>query len=100
MSKRSFIGGATAVTQVDKFTPANVESTDDFTLTTTLENGVAVALTFTATAATVANVTAGLTAEWNANPMLAAIALAADATTYMTLTAVTAGQPFAVASTT
>src|SRR3990167_4278089 len=94
-------GSATAVAQVDKFTPATVEVNDIFTLTLTDDNGATVAISFTATATTVANVTAGLTAAWNAStdPRAANIT-AADVTTYMTLTADTAGRPFSVASST
>jgi hypothetical protein len=88
------------VPQVDRFTPATVEIGDIFTLTAT--DGVAsAAVSFTATAATVANVTAGLTAAWNASGnALHTPITAADVTTSMTLTADTAGVPFSVAPST
>lgn len=94
-------GGGASVAQVDRFTPANVEVSDVFTLTATGEDGSTKAVSFTATAATVANVTAGLAAAWNASTdPLATPLTAADATTSLTLTADTAGVPFSVASTT
>lgn len=101
MADLFWLGGTTAVAQVDRFTPANVEVDDVFTLTVTGQDGATNAVSFTATATTVANVTAGLTAAWNASThRLCTPITAADATTSMTLTADTAGQPFSVASTT
>lgn len=104
MANNSWLGNSATtgnVAQVDRFTPANVEINDIFTLTATGEDGSTAAVSFTATAATVANVTAGLTAAWNAstNALHTGIT-AADATTSMTLTADTAGVPFSVAPTT
>lgn len=99
MSDLYWIGGTTAVPMVDRFTPANVEIGDVFTLTATAEDGTTTAaVNFTATAATVANVTAGLVVAWNAstNSLHTGIT-AADATTSLTLTADTAGVPFSVA---
>ena len=90
MADRIFRGDATAVKQVDTFTPANVESTDIFTLTM---NGTAIR--YTAAAATVADVTAGLVALLNAStiPEFAEVTWA-DITTALTGTADTAGVPF------
>jgi hypothetical protein len=102
MASKYYTGSAaTSVAQVDRFTPATVQIGDIFTLTATGEDGSTAAVTFTATVATVANVTAGLVAAWNAstNPLHTPIT-AADATTSMTLTADTAGVPFSVAATT
>ena len=101
MSTIRFIGKATTVAQVDTFTPANVEVDDVFTLTITGVDGSTHSVSFTATAGTVANVTEGLAAAWNAetNALCAAIT-AADETTYLTLTADTAGVGFSVAATT
>lgn len=92
-------GGFDEVAQIDNFTPANVEIGDVFTLTATGPDGSTKAISFTATAATVANVTAGLAAAWNAStdPRCTPVT-AADATTYLTLTADTPGVPFSVAS--
>ena len=103
MTTRYWIGGATANTQTGTVTPANVESTDVFTMTFTEEDGSStVAIAFTATAATVGNVTAGLTAALNASddPIVKGRVTAADDTTHVTLTTDTAGQPFYVACTT
>jgi len=100
-STNRFIGLADVVAQVDTFTPANVEVDDIFTLTITAFDGKTCAVSFTATATTVANVTAGLTAAWNAskNPLCTPVT-AADNTTNLTLTADTAGVAFSVAATT
>lgn len=90
MATKYWIGNAAPVAQVDYVTPANVEIGDVFTL------GIdAHSVSFTATAATVADVTAGLVALWNASlsPLLSQIT-AADETTHIKLTADTAGIPF------
>lgn len=101
MANVRWIGGATAVAQVDTFTPANVEVDDIFTLTVTGLDGTTDSVSFTATAATVANVTAGLTTAWNneTGSLFTGIT-AADNTTNLTLTADTAGVAFSVASST
>ena len=95
-----YIGNTVPVAQVDTITPANVEITDIFYLTVTGQDGRTVVITFVATVATVANVTAGMTAAWNASedPLCTGIT-AADGTTEMTLTADTPGEAFSVAST-
>lgn len=87
-------GNQAVVAQVDTFTPANVEISDVFTLTMGART-----VSFTATGATVGNVTAGITAAWNAStdPDIATLT-AADATTHVTLTADVAGVPFTVTS--
>jgi hypothetical protein len=65
-------------------TPANVEIGDVFTI----KFGATTMATFTATAATVANVTAGLTVAWdNSSERIAGFYDATDATTKLTLTA-------------
>jgi len=100
MATVRYIGKAAAVAQVDTFTPADVEIGDIFTLTVTGLAGTSFAVSFTATVATVANVTAGLTAAWNAaTDALCTPITAADNTTNLTLTADTAGVAFTVAST-
>jgi hypothetical protein len=101
MSSKYWVGGAASAQQIDRFTPATVQVGDIFTLTATGEDGSTAAVSFTAAATTVASVTAGLVAAWNAstNPLHTPIT-AADATTSMTLTADVAGVPFSVASTT
>ena len=95
MADTHFRGDATAVAQVNTATPANVESTDIFAL---IINGKSV--TFTASAATVANVTAGLTAAWNISTVPEFMEVTAvDSTTHVTLTADTPGKPFTVTAT-
>jgi hypothetical protein len=101
MSTIRFTGNAETEAQVDTFTPANVEVGDIFTLTVTGLDGTTAVINFTATAATVANVTAGLTAAWNASTnALCTPITAADGTTELTLTADTAGVAFSVAAST
>jgi len=85
-------GDAPAIKQVDTLTPANVEIGDIFTATI---NGKSIS--FTATAATVANVTAGLADAINDNddsiPEFSEVT-ATDDTTLVTVTADGAGKPF------
>ena len=101
MTDIRYTGEALAVAQVDKFTPATVEVDDIFTLTITGYDGTSHVVNFTATAATVANVTAGLSAAWNAaTHALCTPITASDQTTYLDLTADIAGDAFSVASTT
>ncbi len=83
------------VVQETRVTPANVESTDEFNI---LVGGVAIAA-FTADAATVANVTAGLTTAWNNSTHdFASGITAVDQTTYIELTGTT-GLGFVVTAT-
>lgn len=90
-------GDAIAEAQVWRATPGNVEIGDTFRLSINGKLGV----TFTATAATVANVTAGLTAAWNASVVAEfAEITATDAGTHVTLTADSAGTPFLVTAST
>lgn len=102
MADLRWTGAATAVAQVDTYTPGGtIEVGDIFTLTITGWDGTSKAISFTATATTVANVTAGLTAAWNASThALCTPITAADNTTNMTLTADTAGEAFSVTQTT
>jgi hypothetical protein len=97
-----WLGTADAVAQISTATPALVEINDVFDL---LINGEIMA-TYTATAGTVANVTAGLTAAWNtartaddANVWMSDI-VATDSGpgNNITLTASTKGLPFVVTS--
>lgn len=101
MASVYWLGTSSSVAQVDTFTPANVEIGDVFTLTATAEDGTTAAVSFTATAATVANVAAGLMAAWNAsiNPRHTPIT-ASGGVTNVVLTADAAGVPFSVASST
>jgi len=93
MADKYWQGGAAAVANEWRATPANVEVGDVFTLTC-----AGVSVSFTATAATVANVTAGLTAAWNASTHPAHEEVTAvDDTTWVTLTADDAGNPVVIA---
>lgn len=89
-------GDAPAVAKIMTATPANVEDTDIFRLLIGSKT-----VTFTATAATVANVTAGLKAAWDDSgyPECAEVT-ATDSTTHVTLTGVTAGVDFTITSST
>jgi len=90
MATRYYTGAAKEVAQVNTVTPANVLVGNTFTLTC---NGKT--LVFTATAATVANVTAGLVALVAASEEPEWLEVAAtDSTTHVTLTANTPGKPF------
>lgn len=100
MSDIRWTGLAAVVAQVDKFTPANPDTGDVYTLTITGWDGSSVAISFTvAGTETVAAAVAGLTAAWAAseNSLCKAIT-ASDETTYMTLTAKVAGIAFMVAA--
>jgi hypothetical protein len=103
MADIRYIGQAVVVAQVDKFTPGGtIESGDIFTLTITGWDGRTAAVSFAATATTVANVVAGLVAAWNAstNTLIATLTAADVSTQYVTLTADVAGVAFSVVGTT
>ena len=90
MANRKWLGQALAVAQVNTVTPTAANS-QTYTITINGKN-----VNFTADAsATVAEITAGLTAAFNAStePEFAEIT-ATDSTTHVTLTADTAGYPF------
>ncbi len=97
-----WLGSAPAVAQVDTITPGGtIEIGDIFILTVTGLDGTTHAITFAATDTTVANVTAGMEAAWNASTnSLATPITATDNTTNLTLTADVAGDAFTVAATT
>ncbi len=83
VNNATLVGGLkAAVKQVVTITPANVEAGDTFTV---IVGGLST--TYTATAATVANVTAGLTAALNASTSVIALATTTDTGTAITLTA-------------
>lgn len=97
MATKYWVGKAVAVAQISTATPATVETNDIFRL---IVGGLTIA-TFTATAGTVANVTAGLTAAWNASTHPYATGItASDQTTHVKLLADVAGVPFTVTSST
>ncbi|MBN1377864.1 MAG: hypothetical protein JXA04_01360 [Gammaproteobacteria bacterium] len=93
-----YTGDAEAVAQVDKFTPANVEIGDIFTLTVTGMDGRTVSISYTAEAATVADVTAGLTEAWNNSTDALCSGITAEdvSSSYVTLTANIPGTAFYV----
>src|SRR4029078_2123555 len=98
MSNKVFRGDSPPVAQVTKITPANVLIGDSFTVTC---NGKSV--TYVALANTVADVVAGLVAAISAStiPEFAEmLPSAASDNSYLTLTAVTAGVPFVVTTST
>jgi hypothetical protein len=93
------LGVAALVAEVDTFTPATIEVGDIFTLTYTRPDLTTKAISFTATATTAANVSAGIIALWNADNELAGVATASGTSTVV-LTGKVAGVAFSVASTT
>ncbi len=95
MATNVFTGGAQTTAQVNTVTPAGSPTIGNiFTLTC---NGKTI--NFTATASTVANVTAGLTALVNASSIAEFNEVTAvDNTTTLTLTANTPGTPFTITS--
>ncbi len=101
MATNIWRGGTPAVPQVVSVTPANVEVGDIFRITVTDDQGASVQISYTAQAATVADVTAGLTAAWNASvDPLCRYLTAADQTTSVSLTSDLAGVPFSVTTST
>lgn len=97
MAKVTWIGSAATVAQVDSLTPASTIEVGDLFIATI--NGKS--LTYAATNTTIASVCTGFTTAWNAStiPEFAEIT-AADMTTYIKLTADTAGTPFTVTAST
>lgn len=97
MSTVRWIGNAAGVKQVTTATPANVEIGDIFTLTINSKT-----ISFTATAATVANVVDGLTDEWNESVYAEAQEITATGSsgTEVTLTGNEFGVPFTVTGST
>lgn len=91
MATNRFLGRARAVAQINTITPANVNIGNVFNVTL---NGNVVS--FTATAGTVANVTAGLVALLSATtlPQEFQEITWTDSTTHITATCKTAGKPF------
>jgi hypothetical protein len=95
MALKTWMPRARAVAEVHTITPANVEVGDVFTITI---NGKTVS--FTATATTVANVTAGLAAAWAlATEAEFTEITASDQTTHLRLTHNTPGVPFMLTAT-
>src|SRR5689334_15030967 len=67
MANNTWIGGATAVAQEDRFTPCGtIEINDKFILTLYNQAGSSITITASATGTTVAQVCADLLTAWNA----------------------------------
>ena len=97
MATNKWLGTATAVVQLDTYTPANANTGDEYILTLSVHDGSTIVVSFTvAGTETVAAVTAGLHAAWTASGA-SAYATSADGTTELTLTGITAGVEFNVA---
>jgi len=95
MADTTWIGAAGEVAQISTATPANPNTLDVYFLTV---NGNTVSFTVAGTE-TVAAVTAGLVAAWNASTYVELTEVTAvDSTTLVTLTADTAGLPFTATS--
>lgn len=95
MAKIYFTPNANAVAQESRATPGGTVTIGD--VNNLLTNGIVIA-TFTATVGTVANVTAGLTAAWNASTHAYKTNItASDQTTYVKLLG-PAGMPWTVTS--
>jgi len=102
MAEKIWSGDAAAIAQVATVTPANLEVADIFTVKITDHLGNTDLVSFTATAATVANVVTGLQTIMAArkvagNPWY--LVTCTDDTTLITITADTAGDPFTLATT-
>jgi YD repeat-containing protein len=104
ISQQATVSSGPGVSQVDTFTPSNVEVGDVFTLTAVSADGETWAsVSYTATAATGANVVSGLVAAWNAStdalhtPVTAASASGGSALTLTGDVANTAFVAFATA---
>jgi hypothetical protein len=96
MAINKWLGTATAVSQVDTYTPADPNTGDIYFLTYNGFDGADIEVSFTvAGTETVAAVTAGLHAAWTASAA-SGFATSTDGTTELTLTAITAGSAFNV----
>ena len=100
MAINDFLGTATAVAQVDTFTPANVEADDIFTLTVTGFDGTSETFSYTAVDTSATTVSGAIIALWNAKTESLYTGITASGTDTVILTADTAGTAFKVASTT
>jgi hypothetical protein len=102
MAKRTWVGGTTAVAQVDIITAgATWETNDVATITLTGEDGTTSSLDTVSGSATISTIMTTVTAAFNASvhPFFTPITASAGATT-VTLTADTAGIPFYATATT
>lgn len=98
MATKRWIGGATAVAQVDTLTVGGtIEAGDKFLIAVTGEDGGTYTLTVSASGTTIAGTCTDIATAWNAsaNPLLTPITALAGSTT-VTLTADSAGIPFVV----
>jgi len=101
MSTVRWTGKATAVAQVDTFTPGGTIETDDiFTLTVTGWDGTSTVISAAAGGATATDVVTALKTAWNASTNALCTPITASGTDTLILTADTAGVPFTVVGTT
>lgn len=91
-----------AAGEVDTFTYTTAPTIGDaFTLTATFPNSTTSAVTFVATAGTVANVVAGLAAAWNNSPVsTSGLAVASNSSSAVILTGTYPNQILSIAATT
>ena len=100
MAINKWLGTATAVAQVDTFTPATIEATDIFTLTVTGYDGTSDSISYTAVDTSADTVSDAIVTLWNAETGSLFTGITASGTSTVILTADTAGTGFKVASTT
>jgi len=98
MAINEFLAAATAVAQVDTFTPATIEIDDVFTLTVTGFDGTSDTVNYTAVDTSATTVSGALIAAWNAKTESLFTGITASGTATVILTADTAGVAFKVAS--
>jgi hypothetical protein len=89
---------ATAVQQVDTFTPATIEATDVFTLTVTGFDGSSDSISYTAVDTSATTVSGALITLWNDSTASLFTGITASGTATVILTADVAGTAFKVAS--
>lgn len=95
-SPNDLLSSPTAVAQVTTVTPASVSIGATYTINAIGSGGEIVPISFVATAATAANVAAGLIAAWNASQDYNVLKAIASGTATVVLTARTPGIPFTV----
>jgi hypothetical protein len=98
MAINKFLGTATAVSQVDTFTPATIEATDVFTLTVTGFDGSSDSISYTAVDTSATTVSDALITLWNDSTASLFTGITASGTSTVILTADVAGTAFKVAS--
>lgn len=97
-SPNDVLTSGTSAAEVDTFTPGGTITVGDVYTLTTVNDGRAFSVSYTATAATVANVAAGLLAAWQASAAASNVATASGGTTNVVLTNNTANAVLNVTS--